>query len=76
MDVLRGFTLAMMVFVNHSGPWPPWLPHAAWNGIHFADFVMPSFLFTVGVSIALSVLPRAILGTSSQVLHKVAARTG
>eukprot|EP00884_Botryococcus_braunii_P002642 jgi/Botrbrau1/12379/Bobra.0084s0004.2 len=76
VDVLRGFTLAMMVFVNHCGSWPTWLPHSSWNGIHFADFVMPSFLFTVGISLTLSVLPRAILGSSSQVLHKVATRTG
>eukprot|EP00884_Botryococcus_braunii_P002644 jgi/Botrbrau1/12380/Bobra.0084s0004.3 len=66
----------MMVFVNHCGSWPTWLPHSSWNGIHFADFVMPSFLFTVGISLTLSVLPRAILGSSSQVLHKVATRTG
>ena len=27
-----------------------WIDHSPWNGIHLADFVMPLFLFMVGVS--------------------------
>lgn len=76
VDVLRGYTLMAMIFVNHSGSWPAWLPHAAWDGVHVADFVMPCFLFTVGVSIALSILPGAIIASPSRILHKVATRTG
>ena len=45
MDVARGVSAALMIFVNNSdGAVPWWLPSAAWNGLHLADVVMPAFL--------------------------------
>jgi hypothetical protein len=32
----------------------PLIDHSAWNGVRLADFVMPSFDFIVGVSLAMS----------------------
>src|SRR5688500_5780971 len=51
----------------------PALKHAAWNGWTAADLVFPSFLFLVGVSVALSVTTRLQRGqTQRQIaLHAV-----
>jgi predicted acyltransferase len=27
--------------------WNHWIDHAPWDGIHFADFVFPGFVFIV-----------------------------
>ena len=54
VDILRGFTVAIMILVNNPGSWSyvhPWLEHAEWNGCRMADFVFPFFLFIVGLSI-------------------------
>ena len=45
VDVARGVTVALMLYVNNADderPW--WQPHAVWNGLHLADVVMPAFL--------------------------------
>lgn len=75
LDIARGCTVAVMIFVNHAGQGVPWIAHAAWDGVHLADLVMPSFLVLLGASVALS------LGTKSStprrpLLQKVLARTG
>lgn len=75
LDIARGFTVALMLFVNHAGHEPAWIAHAAWDGIHLADLVMPSFLLLVGVSIAVSLGHRST-GLRRPLLHKVLARTG
>jgi len=54
LDVLRGMTIFLMNLVNNSEPSYRILSHADWNGLTLADFVMPFFLFIVGVSIVLS----------------------
>jgi len=54
VDILRGFTVAIMILVNNPGSWShvdPMLEHAAWHGCRMADFVFPFFLFIVGLSI-------------------------
>lgn len=56
IDLLRAFTMMLMVFVNDS--WtitgvPHWMEHAAVGEdmLGLADIVFPSFLFVVGMSI-------------------------
>lgn len=44
----------MMILVDHAGIAYPALDHAPWDGCMLADFVMPFFLFIVGVAIALA----------------------
>ena len=65
VDALRGLTVAAMLLVNTPGDWshvyPPLL-HAAWHGVTPTDLVFPFFLFIVGVSISLGVVPRAEAG--------------
>lgn len=43
-----------MILVDDAGGEWPMIGHAPWNGCNLADFVMPFFLFIVGMSIALS----------------------
>jgi predicted acyltransferase len=54
VDILRGFTIALMILVNTPGTWsavyPPLL-HATWHGLTPTDLIFPFFLFIVGISI-------------------------
>lgn len=61
LDVLRGLAVAGMILVVSPGDWGaayPQLQHAEWNGWTLADMVFPTFLFGVGIALALS-FPRA-----------------
>ena len=78
VDALRGLTVAAMLLVNNPGDWghvyAPLL-HAEWHGSTPTDFIFPWFLFIVGVSIALGVVPRAEGGADRGALMRaVAAR--
>ncbi|KAK8497553.1 hypothetical protein V6N11_059672 [Hibiscus sabdariffa] len=53
LDVFRGLTVALMILVDDAGGAFPSINHAPWFGVTIADFVMPFFLFGVGVSISL-----------------------
>ncbi|RCS28656.1 DUF1624 domain-containing protein [Rhodanobacter denitrificans] len=75
LDALRGFTVAAMLLVNDPGDWAHvyWpLEHAAWNGCTPTDLVFPFFLFVVGVSVALAILPRLEQGASPSALTRAA----
>ncbi|XP_015165199.1 heparan-alpha-glucosaminide N-acetyltransferase-like [Solanum tuberosum] len=43
-----------MVLVDDAGGEWPMIGHAPWNGCNLADFVMPFFLFIVGMAITLA----------------------
>ncbi|XP_047966303.1 heparan-alpha-glucosaminide N-acetyltransferase-like isoform X2 [Salvia hispanica] len=53
LDVFRGLTVALMILVDDAGGAFPSINHAPWFGLTLADFVMPFFLFGVGVSVSL-----------------------
>ncbi|KZV42029.1 heparan-alpha-glucosaminide N-acetyltransferase [Dorcoceras hygrometricum] len=54
LDIFRGLTVALMILVDDTGGEWPVIAHAPWNGCNLADFVMPFFLFIVGMAIALA----------------------
>lgn len=54
LDVFRGLTVALMILVDDAGGLLPALNHSPWNGLTLADYVMPFFLFIVGLSLALT----------------------
>jgi predicted acyltransferase len=69
LDVFRGLAVAGMILVDNPGSddgayWP--IKHAQWNGWTPADFIFPSFLFLVGVSMVLSFSARLRGGESRQ----------
>src|SRR5579862_889263 len=71
IDVLRGFTIALMILVNDPGDWAhtySQLDHAAWNGFTLTDLVFPNFLFMVGASIIFSLQSRITRGESRKKL--------
>lgn len=75
IDALRGTTVAAMLLVNDPGDWDHvyWpLDHAAWNGATPTDFIFPMFLFVLGVSIALAIVPRLEQGRVREVLRNAA----
>jgi heparan-alpha-glucosaminide N-acetyltransferase len=43
-----------MILVDDAGGFIPAINHSPWNGVNLADFVMPFFLFIVGVALALA----------------------
>ncbi|RRT58649.1 hypothetical protein B296_00010729 [Ensete ventricosum] len=43
-----------MIFVDEAGSFFPVINHSPWDGVALADFVMPFFLFIVGVALALT----------------------
>ena len=56
IDIFRGLTMALMVFVNDT--WtvldaPSWMVHfGTWeDGMSLADVVFPMFLFAMGMSV-------------------------
>ena len=67
LDIYRGLCVAGMVVVDNPGSdskayWP--IMHAQWNGWTPADFIFPSFLFLVGISLVFSVSSRVGRGDS------------
>ncbi|GLJ08973.1 hypothetical protein SUGI_0099490 [Cryptomeria japonica] len=53
LDVFRGLTVALMILVDDAGGALPAINHSPWDGVTLADFVMPFFLFIVGVALGL-----------------------
>ncbi|WP_329742166.1 DUF5009 domain-containing protein [Dyella sp. A6] len=75
LDALRGCTVAAMLLVNDPGDWGHvyWpLDHAVWNGCTPTDLVFPFFLFVMGVSVALAILPRLDAGSAPAALRNAA----
>ena len=73
LDILRGLTIIFMIIVNTPGSWShvyaPLL-HADWNGITPTDYIFPTFLFIVGVSIVLSFTKQIEMGKSRPEMTK------
>ncbi|HYC23153.1 MAG TPA: heparan-alpha-glucosaminide N-acetyltransferase domain-containing protein [Candidatus Bathyarchaeia archaeon] len=67
LDLLRGATVAAMIFVNHPGDWDhvyhPFT-HAEWNGFTPTDLIFPAFLFMVGVAGVFSMERRRTAGVA------------
>lgn len=65
LDVFRGLLVAGMILVDNGDDKSYWaLRHAEWNGWTPADFIFPSFLFLVGVSMVFSYSARMQRGES------------
>jgi predicted acyltransferase len=67
LDIFRGLCVAGMILVDNPGDdaaayWP--IKHADWNGWTPADFIFPSFVFLVGISIVFSFRARLQRGES------------
>ena len=79
LDIFRGLAVAGMILVDNPGSddkvyWP--IAHAEWNGWTPADFIFPSFLFVVGVSLVFSFAKRRERGDSrGQILLHVFIRS-
>jgi len=79
LDALRGCTVAAMLLVNDAGDWDhvyaP-LEHAQWHGCTPTDLIFPFFLFVMGVSAGLGIVPRVEQGAGKTALfHAALTRT-
>lgn len=81
IDVFRGLTMTLMIFVNDLAdvkglPWWNYHMHASDNGMTYVDMVFPAFLFIVGMSIPLAIRRRIEKGITPTALWlHVLART-
>ena len=80
IDIMRGFTLFLMLFVNdlYTPGVPKWMVHtsAMEDGMGLADWVFPGFLFMVGLSIPFAFRAREKRGQSKiQLLSHILIRT-
>src|SRR5258708_10407413 len=79
VDLYRGLAVAGMILVDNPGSddlayWP--IKHAQWNGWTPADFIFPSFVFLVDVSMVFSFAARLRRGESRwKILNHVFIRT-
>ena len=76
IDAVRGLTVAAMLLVNNAGDWShiyPWFEHAHWHGCTPADFIFPTFLLIVGVSLQLA-LGRQLDSDAGPLARKALAR--
>lgn len=75
IDLLRGLTVMLMIFVNNGAGDSVFstLQHSKWNGMTLADCVFPSFLFIMGMSTYLS-LRKFDFHWSKDVAKKIAKR--
>jgi predicted acyltransferase len=68
IDIMRGLTLVLMLFVNdlNMAVAPAWLGHKAaeFDGMGLADWVFPGFLFIVGMAIPFAFSKRLSAGQS------------
>lgn len=76
LDALRGCTVAAMLLVNDPGDWEhvyaP-LEHAQWHGCTPTDLIFPFFLFVMGVSAGLGIVPRVEQGGDTAALFRAAS---
>jgi predicted acyltransferase len=79
VDTFRGLMVAGMILVDNPGSDEQAysaIKHAQWNGWTPADFIFPSFLFLVGVSMAHSFPARLARGQSrAKILRHAFARS-
>ncbi|XP_018335503.1 heparan-alpha-glucosaminide N-acetyltransferase [Agrilus planipennis] len=54
IDVFRGLSIILMIFVNYGGGKYSFFEHSPWNGLTVADLVFPWFLWIMGVSMMIS----------------------
>jgi heparan-alpha-glucosaminide N-acetyltransferase len=72
VDVMRGFTILVMAFVNDMADFAPvkdvpqWMHHmaAGINGFTFVDLIVPVFMLIMGISIPLALGKRLARGES------------
>jgi heparan-alpha-glucosaminide N-acetyltransferase len=80
IDIMRGLTLFLMLFVNdlYERGVPRWLLHSegSVDGMGLADWVFPGFLFMVGMSIPYAIASRKKLAEGTvQIFTHILIRT-
>ena len=74
IDIMRGLTLVLMLFVNdlYMPGVPAWLGHmkADFDGMGLADWVFPGFLFMVGMAIPFAIGGRIAKGESNIIISR------
>lgn len=54
LDVFRGLSIILMIFVNYGGGQYWFFKHSIWNGLTVADLIFPWFAWIMGMSMSIS----------------------
>jgi len=65
-----------MIFVNFGGGKYMFMEHATWNGLTLADVLFPSFMWIMGLSMALSLRSQLRSGVSRRQLALRSVKRG
>ncbi|KAN0040246.1 hypothetical protein ACTA71_012136 [Dictyostelium dimigraforme] len=68
LDVFRGFSITIMIFVNYGGGGYWFFNHSLWNGLTVADLVFPWFVFIMGIAMPLSFHAMEKRGTPKRII--------
>ncbi|KAL3832711.1 hypothetical protein ACJMK2_024328, partial [Sinanodonta woodiana] len=76
LDIFRGLSLCIMMFVNYGGGGYWFFDHPPWNGLTVADLVFPWFVFIMGSSMNFSFKSmRRKQKSNLQIVFKIIKRT-
>ncbi|KAM9991026.1 hypothetical protein ACTFIY_007084 [Dictyostelium cf. discoideum] len=70
LDVFRGFSITIMIFVNYGGGGYWFFNHSLWNGLTVADLVFPWFVFIMGIAMPLSFHAMEKRGTPKRIIFQ------
>ncbi|XP_059469043.1 heparan-alpha-glucosaminide N-acetyltransferase-like [Neocloeon triangulifer] len=76
LDTFRGICITLMIFVNYGGGKYPIFEHATWNGLTVADILFPSFMWIMGLSMALSMRSQLRSGVTRRQLALTSVTRG
>ena len=68
LDVFRGISIAVMIFVNYGGGGYWFFKHARWNGLTVADLVFPWFMWIMGTSMVFALQSQLRRGLQKRVI--------
>ncbi|EGG17785.1 transmembrane protein [Cavenderia fasciculata] len=68
LDVFRGLSITIMIFVNYGGGGYWFFNHSYWNGLTVADLVFPWFIFIMGIAMPLSFNAMEIRGVPKRTI--------
>lgn len=76
LDVFRGITILLMIFVNYGGGKYYFFRHSPWNGLTVADLLFPWFMWIMGVSMVYSLRSQLRKGIPrSSIIIKIIKRS-
>mmetsp|Transcript_14361 Transcript_14361/g.29557 ORF Transcript_14361/g.29557 Transcript_14361/m.29557 type:complete len:610 (-) Transcript_14361:18-1847(-) len=75
LDVFRGLSLILMIFVNYGGGGYFFFNHSTWNGLTVADLLFPWFIWIMGVTVGATFKPPSSIASRTSKLFAALKRS-